>query len=1188
MPNKSVGQISFDITANLGGLKTSISSATQNISSKFKSAFDSAVSNSGIAQSEIVSKLSGMKTSISAAAQKISDKFKNTFGSMADSTENAQSEIVEEVSETQRKINEILNNAEYNDKSRMMRIAALYRKEGMSQKEAAKKAWLHIERNSEKSSNNICSKILKVFEPVKGKMKEIFSKTFSSAFSKVKGIIKKDGKTASQSLLKTFISSAVNIKATLDMIIGSVRMVISKTKEWMSANQTQIESEARLGATMRNTTGATEEQIQSIKDLAGEIQGLGVVGDEVTLAGMQELATYVENVESLKTMMPVLDDMIAQQYGYNASTDSAVTISTMLGKVLQGQTSALHRYGYTFDEAQEKLLKYGTEEQRVATLAAVVSESVGGVNKALANTPTGKIKQLSNDYGDLKETLGSLVTNVFYPVVKYLDVIVIKLNNLFSTLNENVKNLLGITNEFAGGSGISDLVDSAYDTSDAVDETTDAVNKLKKATAGFDQLNILSSESSSDTESTETISPSVDTSKAENKFQEVSNNLKKWLENAFKPIKTSWDKYGKIVIETWSNSLKEIKTLSKDIGKSFEDAWQSNSAQNAVNTVLKLLRTVGSIVFSIAESFRNAWNDNGNGEKLIESYIDKLNAVLSIVNTIGENFKNAWDSDNTGEIIFSNILQSITNVNNGLSELGINFDNAIGSQSGQQAAEKLIDIIETITSHVKTLTKNFENWSKDIDFQPLIDSFKYLLDPIKDIVDNCLDGMVDFVNDVVQPIAKWTIEEAVPTALKNIGAALKIINKFGNVAGNALKSIWDNFLKHIVNFAGEAFSTFFSGVADVLDKIAESSTAVAVLESIVVIVGSIVAGLTAYNAVMTLINGIQMAAAASGGILNAVWLANPVGIVVAGVMALIAVIVMVIAYWDDIVAGLEWFAGWIWGNVLEPVVNFFKDAWNKVLEFFENFKKDWENGCEIIGKKFSELWSDIKKLFSKIGDWFSQKFSEAWDGVKSAWANAGKFFSDTWDKIKNAFSNTSNWLGEQFEKAWNNVVSLFQNGGKIFNGMRDAIGDVFTNAVNSLIDGINWVISQPFNQLDSAFSGIRDMDFFGNKPFSWLPTIEAPTIPHLANGGLVKAPTLALVGDNKGASHDPEVVSPLSKLQGMMGSNPEIVPLLRKIITLLENEENIYQNVISLDGEVIERRLVKVRKRKNRRYGGMV
>jgi hypothetical protein len=45
---------------------------------------------------------------------------------------------------------------------------------------------------------------------------------------------------------------------------------------------------------MRNTTNATDEQIQSVKDLASELQGLGVVGDEVQLAGMQELATYVE------------------------------------------------------------------------------------------------------------------------------------------------------------------------------------------------------------------------------------------------------------------------------------------------------------------------------------------------------------------------------------------------------------------------------------------------------------------------------------------------------------------------------------------------------------------------------------------------------------------------------------------------------------------------------------------------------------------------------------------------------------------------------------------------------------------------------------------------------------------------------------------------------------------------------
>tara|TARA_R100000654_G_scaffold31248_1_gene56116 strand:+ start:2277 stop:4277 length:2001 start_codon:yes stop_codon:yes gene_type:complete len=41
--------------------------------------------------------------------------------------------------------------------------------------------------------------------------------------------------------------------------------------------------------------------------------------------------------------------------------------------------------------------------------------------------------------------------------------------------------------------------------------------------------------------------------------------------------------------------------------------------------------------------------------------------------------------------------------------------------------------------------------------------------------------------------------------------------------------------------------------------------------------------------------------------------------------------------------------------------------------------------------------------------------------------------------------------------------------------------------------------------------------------------------PALAEGGLAFGPTLAMVGDNQGAGVDPEVIAPLSKLQGMMG-----------------------------------------------------
>lgn len=45
----------------------------------------------------------------------------------------------------------------------------------------------------------------------------------------------------------------------------------------------------------------------------------------------------------------------------------------------------------------------------------------------------------------------------------------------------------------------------------------------------------------------------------------------------------------------------------------------------------------------------------------------------------------------------------------------------------------------------------------------------------------------------------------------------------------------------------------------------------------------------------------------------------------------------------------------------------------------------------------------------------------------------------------------------------------------------------------------------------------------------------------LAQGGLAFGPTMAVVGDNKGARSNPEVIAPLDKLQSMMGSNTQKV-----------------------------------------------
>ncbi len=194
----------------------------------------------------------------------------------------------------------------------------------------------------------------------------------------------------------------------LQAAMAVLNKVSDAVKGITRAYNAQIEAETKLTQVMHNTMGAGAAQVDTIKTLTAAQQRLGVVGDEVQLAGAQELATYLKKTESLKTLIPVMNDMLAQQYGLNATQEQAAQIAAMLGKVMDGQVGALSRYGYRFDKAQEKILKFGTEEQRVATLAEVVGSAVGGVNRRMALTNAGKAKQLANSWGDLKEQVGQL------------------------------------------------------------------------------------------------------------------------------------------------------------------------------------------------------------------------------------------------------------------------------------------------------------------------------------------------------------------------------------------------------------------------------------------------------------------------------------------------------------------------------------------------------------------------------------------------------------------------------------------------------------------------------------------------------------------------------------------------------------------------------------------------------------
>lgn len=216
--------------------------------------------------------------------------------------------------------------------------------------------------------------------------------------------------------LKRDILTWANASQAISELQNSISELQLVMADLTSAYQVQLVAETQLETIMRQRMGSTDAAIQSIKDFCSAQQEMGVIGDEVQLSGAQQIATFLKEQQSLETLIPAMNNLIAQQNGLNATNQDAVSIGNMMGKAMQGQVEVLQRVGITFDAAQKQVLQYGTESERAAMLAEVITANVGNMNEELAKTDAGKQKQLENTLGDIKEQLGGLVQGAM-PIV---------------------------------------------------------------------------------------------------------------------------------------------------------------------------------------------------------------------------------------------------------------------------------------------------------------------------------------------------------------------------------------------------------------------------------------------------------------------------------------------------------------------------------------------------------------------------------------------------------------------------------------------------------------------------------------------------------------------------------------------------------------------------------------------------
>ena len=193
-----------------------------------------------------------------------------------------------------------------------------------------------------------------------------------------------------------------NISDSLSTLSGVMGGYIAKAN---SATEVQT----KLTTIMRQRMGATEADTAAINDSVAAQTKLGIVSGTVQKSGLQQLATFASQRQTLQTLLPAMNNLLAQQKGLNATSEDAVGVANLMGKALMGNVGALTRVGITLTDHQKELIKTGDEYTRASTLAQAITDNVGNMNAELAKTDAGQVKKAQMAFAGIEVAIGKAI-----------------------------------------------------------------------------------------------------------------------------------------------------------------------------------------------------------------------------------------------------------------------------------------------------------------------------------------------------------------------------------------------------------------------------------------------------------------------------------------------------------------------------------------------------------------------------------------------------------------------------------------------------------------------------------------------------------------------------------------------------------------------------------------------------------
>lgn len=807
------------------------------------------------------------------------------------------------------------------------------------------------------------------------------------------------------------------------------------------------------------------------------------------------------------------------------------TVMTNMQSGLIGQSRALYKYGiditnatlqqYAYGEGLTKAVSVMTQAEKMQLrLLAILDQSQVAYGDQ-ANT----LNSVANQYrvlGQQVENLGRILGNLLLPVAKTLLPVInglaISLKELFTALGFKVWGadwLKELQDGISGGfdnSGLEDIEDGADDVAGALDDATSAAKKLRNSLQGFDELNVINTQS--DSNSGDVGGGTIDLSDA---IAKALANYEAIWEKAFADAENKAQGFADIITGVFTDMWNAVEPFRTAIS----NLWDGGLSKLADFTWTSLKDFYDNFLVPLGEW---AFGTEGAG---LTRLVDVLNNGLMAID---------WERLNTA---LSNFWTAIEPYAEQFGEGLIDFfEDILGI--GVDAVNNLPDFLEGITDALNNGDPaKIRDWG-------------YALGQLA-------VGILAFkgIASIIGTIANLGI------ALKTLHDGLSVFGGIFGKVGGAITTLITSI--KTLSSGGLLESTgLFAKLANVIALVAgKAGTLSEAMTAIFGTVGATVAGITstiggALLAVTNFIDMLKNGFSWLGESLMVLGTAlTAVGAVILGAPALVAGIVaavvaavgtIVVVVKDNWGAIREWFSGvaeWFNANVITPIVTFFEGLWTRVKQIFEG------------------LWIIVQAVWIVASSWFDEKVTTPIVSFfEPIVEKVGSFFGNLWEDIKEMWSNVSSWfdtnvvqpLASIFDSLWEGVKSTMA-------GAMNAIIGGIESAINFIVGGINDILSG-FNKVVSWAAKVAEVDWGG---VDLIPTVTLPRIPAYSIGGfpedgLFRANHHELVGKfsngKTAVANNEQIITGIE--QGVRDANAEQVALLREqnelLLAILEKE----------------------------------